>query len=443
MENVIQVDDKYALAFGFTWVTLDPIESRSSQLTNFRTEYQAKWYATIKVNGSENIGHAKNLTIPKKLKVLSAAGQLATHARFIGQSVLLLLEDDNHVDTSHADNDVAVIGLLNGNVIIDVFVKASQVQKLRQDFLDQCVRASVEFMTIGHVLTINQVEQEFTWQNLLPEKNRTTKWSLSNKTKQVIVKPLKKDIPGWILWITVLLLLFCAFGYYYQAHAEEKERLRMLMLSKQQPNPENIYRDSVNSLLASDFVLAETIAKTIKHDLKTFPTELAGWRLEKIFCDVQSGCIATWNRKFGTFKEFIARAPSTWGKISIGSDRSKLSHAIPITYEKKKLDPKDKWPLDRDLRIIVVSQWQKYESLKFDAIMNPVSLIGVPPSVQPQLAASSPYATWAASWEIRGAPWWTMEAVENFPNNMVFESAEIIISDEVRFNMKGTAYVQK
>ncbi|QOU76431.1 hypothetical protein JAB4_059310 (plasmid) [Janthinobacterium sp. HH102] len=443
MENVIQVDDKYALAFGFKWVTLDPIISRGKQLSDLRTDYGARWLATFKINGSENIGYAKKLSVPKKIKVLSGAGQLALHERFIGKSVLVLLEDANHADGGQVENDVAVLGLINGNVVLDAFVKSSHVQKLRQEFLDQCTRAHVEYLTVGQAITIDEVDQEFLWSNLLPVNNITGIGKFYKKPRVVVVRPLNKDLPSWLLWLLLVLILVICGIYYSQVRSDERDRLQRLMLNNQKPDPAKLYADSVNQLLNSDVLVASMAAKILGKELKAFPTQKVGWRLDKISCNSNSGCVARWNRKFGTFAEFIASAPKDWGEIEPSHDGQSLSHSLPIVLTKEKLLKKEEWPTEKGIIISVVSKWQKYSTLKFDASMLPAGLYGVPPSVQPQLAASMPLATWAAVWEIKSAPWWAIDSVEDLPRNMAIESFDLSVGNEITFSMKGIAYVKK
>lgn len=440
MESVIQIDDAHAFAFGMTWLTLDPMMSRASQLKEFRSEYGAQWIAVYKAHGQENLGYAKTLVLPAKIETLSAAGQVAISDACRGKTVLVLLEEEG---SAGEGSDVGVIALINGNVVHDAWVKAAGVEEIRQKFQEQCARAGTEFVTMGRTFTLPGVEQRLEWSDLLP-KPRGTGMAKFKKVASVPVVALKADIPGWVL-VLVLSLGLIVVGFWFWDHTmAEKNRRSHFLMQQKAPDPAQLYAASAAKLLAQPILPAGQALRELKSQLKEkkFPMQLAGWDLVRLDCS-SAGCAALWTRKFGTYQEFVDRAPKEWGQVQLFNDGTKIAHAVPFKLTPGVLPAADKWPTERDFELKVLSQWQRYSDVKFKGDLQPIALMAVPPSVQPQAAASLPNAIWAMKWNVKDTQWWMSEALFNLPNNVSIESVSLVFGPEINFNAEGKVYVRK
>lgn len=441
MQPVIQIDDKHAFAFGLSWQTLDSMMSRSSQINEMRQNFEAHWIASFKVHGQENIGYAKGLVLPPNVLTLSAAGQVALSEICYGKTVLVLLEEEGEQGQT---NDVGVVGLINGNVIHDGFVKTSEVEDIRRRFMEQCARAGAEFMTMGKTITLPPVQKPLEWSDFLPPPPGKGFARFKNKAA-VPVNALKADIPRWVLLSVIGALLGGAGIWYWQEASAESDRLRLLSLQNQAPDPAQLYTDSAAKLLAEPMLPARLTFAEIRKQLKElkFPSELAGWRLETIVCGVP-GCSVSWIRKEGTFAEFVERAPATWGEVHLDPSGNRVFHNAPIKLTTTTLQPADKWTTEREFRLTEYSKWQKYSVVKFDPAVGQRALMGVPASVQPNLAATLPNAVWALDWAVREAEWWTSDAFDTMPPDATVETVTLSYSGGViKFEAKGKIYVRK
>jgi len=441
METVIQIDDRYAFAFGLQWQTLDTMMSRSSQITELRQNFEARWMASFKINGQENIGYAKSLTPPAKITTLSAAGQVALSEACKGKTVLVLLEEAGQEGQL---NDVGVIALINGNVVHDAFVKTSDVAEIRQRFKVQCARAETEYVTMGKVLTLTDVPHRLDWADLLPPP--PGKGMARFKTvPSAPITVLKADIPSWVLWATVGTLVVGAGAWYWQQAAADSDRLRMLSLQNKAPDPAQLYAQSAALHLTQPIMNANVVVRELRNQLKEtkFPMRFAGWTLTKIDCGIP-GCSALWTRAEGTFREFVDRAPASWGEIYLNPDGKRLMHNVPVKLSRATLKPATEWTTEREFLLTEFSKWQRYEAAKFAATLKPISLMAVPPSVQPQVAAALPGAIWAAGWEVTDAQWWMSEAMDSMPNNVTVDIVSLSFNGtQVNFNAGGKVYVRK
>jgi hypothetical protein len=440
METVIQIDDRHAFAFGLQWQTLDTMMSRSSQIAELRQNFEARWMASFKIQGQENIGYAKSLTPPAKIKTLSAAGQVALSEACKGKTVLVLLEEAGQGGQL---NDVGVVALINGNVVHDAFVKTSEVAEIRRRFKEQCARAETEFVTMGKAITLADVPNRLDWVDLLPPPPGKG-LARFKAVPSAPITVLKADIPSWVLAAVVGTLVIGSGIWYWQQSAAENERLRMLAFHNKAPDPAQLYAQSAAQLLAQPVMNANVVVRELRTQLKEtkFPMRFAGWTLAKIDCGLP-GCSALWTRAEGTFREFVDHAPASWGEIQLNPDGKRLMHNLPVKLSSSVLKPATEWTTEREFLLTEFSKWQRYEAAKFAATLKPVSLMAVPPSVQPQAAAALPNAIWAAGWEVTDAQWWMSEAMDTMPNNVTVELVSLSFNGtQVNFNAGGKVYVR-
>jgi len=441
METVIQIDDRYAFAFGLQWQTLDTMMSRSSQIAELRQNFDARWMASVKINGQENIGYAKSLSPPAKITTLSAAGQVALSGACKGKTVLVLLEEAGQEGQL---NDVGVIALINGNVVHDAFVKTSEVAEIRQRFKVQCARAETEFVTMGRAITLTDVPHHLDWSDLLPPP--PGKGMARFKTVPAApITVLKADIPSWVVAAVAGTVVIGSGLWYWQVSAADNERLRMLALQNKAPDPAQLYAQSAAQFLAQPVMNANVVLRELRTQLKDtkFPMRFAGWTLAKIDCGIP-GCSAAWNRAEGTYRDFVDRAPASWGEVQLHPDGNRLMHNVPVKLTKAVIKPASEWTTEREFMLSEFSKWQRYEAANFMAKLKPVSLIAVPPSVQPQVAAALPTAIWAAGWEVKDAQWWMSDAMDSMPNNVTVDLISVLFNGtQVNFNAEGKVYVRK
>lgn len=441
MQTVIQIDDRHAFAFGLQWQTLDTMMSRSSQIAELRLNAQARWMASFKVHGQENIGYAKNLTPPAKIKTLSAAGQVALSEACRGKTVLVLLEE---VGQEGQLNDVGVVALINGNVVHDAFVKTSEVADIRRRFKEQCARADTEFATMGKTITLTDVSHHLDWSDFLPPP--PGKGLARFKTVPAApITVLKADIPSWMLGAVVGTLVIGSGIWYWQESAAESDRLRLLASQQQAPDPAQLYAQAAAQHLAQPVMFANVVLRELRTQFKelNFPMRRAGWTLAKIDCG-PPGCSASWTRAEGTYREFVERAPASWGQVQLNPDGNRLAHNVPVKLPLAPLKPVAEWTAEREFMLTEFSKWQRYEEAKFAAKLKPISLMAVPPSVQPQQAAELPNAIWAAGWAVQDAQWWMSEAMDTMPNNVTVELVSLVFDgNQVKFNAEGKVYVRK
>lgn len=437
METVIQIDDRHAFAFGMTWLAVDPMISRGSQLKEIRAGHSAKWIASSKVFGQESIGYAKDLILPTGIETLSAAGQVALSAACKGKTVFVLMEEEGH---DGAGNDVGIVAMIDGHIKHDAWVKVSGVEELRLAFQQQCARAGTVFETVGHTITL-PVSQQLHWDDLLP-KPRATGLGKFKSVEAVRVLPLTADIPTWVL-LTVVSVAAIGIGlWFWNSSVAEKNRIRKLSMRPSAPDPAQLYAVAATQYLAQPVLPAAQVIRELRTQLKEFPVQLAGWNLTRIDCTA-AGCGALWTRKFGTYKEFVDRAPKAWGEVQLHSDGTKIAHAVPVKLATAALPAQTSWPAERAFILDVVSKWQKYSDVKFKADLQAPALMAVPPAVQPQAAAAFPNAIWAMKWGVKDSQWWMSEALFNLPDNVTVDSVSLVFGPEINFNVEGKVYVHK
>lgn len=432
MAHVIQINDRHALAFGLSWQVLDPMESKAKQTRSIRAE-GAKWQASFKSDGEVNFGSAKELRLPAKLKTLSGAGQAAIHPEWKGKTVLILLEEPGH---EGQPNEVAVIGLLKGNVLYDLLVPVDEVRSIRQSFFSDCERANTHPQTIGKSITMYPVEMPFAWDDLLPRKK-----GKFGSTETVAVTPLRADLPNWVV-PTVVMAIVAGGGYsYYQQEAEKALKRK---LSSQKVDPLVLYEQSVSQLLAQPVAPAAETLQVLREQLKDMPTQIAGWQLTSINCSATGSCLVEWDRKEGTYKEFLEYAPKDFGSVNLQPEGLKLVHSLQFTFPQKPLPARDKWPSEQDFILETVSKWQRYWDIDFKPAMRAPQLMGVPPSVTPAAVMGSPNAVWASNWDVKGAKWWMAEGLDTLPENVALTNVVVsYAANEINFEAGGLAYVRK
>jgi hypothetical protein len=431
--QVIQINDRHALAFGLDWIVLDPMLSKDKQTAALRRK-GANWQALCKATEEPNFGFAANLALPPRLKTLSGAGQAAIHPRIRGKTVLLLLEEPG---PEGSENEVAVVGLLRGNVVIDRLVHASEVHSIRQSFFESCARADAKFKLFGRTITVDPVEEAFSWTDLLPPSRKEKRKGQT----AVPISALRADLPNWVVPAVAAAAAIGVSYYWYGAHSAEKLRLK---LQAKKADPMLVYAQAAKALLSQPIVPAGEALFAMRAQLRDIPTAFAGWNLTSINCDVSGACVFEWNRKLGTYQEFVERAPKKWEGISLAPEGNKISNGYQVAMPKKSLPPREKWPLEIDFIRDTVSRWQRFSDIGFKPTLKSATLAAVPPSIQPATVMASPAAIYSAEWDVRSAKWWMAEGLQSLPATVGLSSLSLHFTPtDVLFDAGGTAYVRK
>jgi hypothetical protein len=453
MSKRIGIGDGYALAFGFSWQALDPLESTSDKRKEF-VEQGKRWEATFRVGKTEYIGVSQDdLTPIPKVKTLAGAAQVAIHPELRGKTVLVVIEEPNAGD---GDNEVAVVGLLNGNVVIDDYVTARDFHELAGQFKTRCTRANQPFAVVGRTITLGPVSAELSWNALAPQKPKGIFKRLVAPPNGIKVRSLNTPMSVRVLSVAGVAVVFLGIFWAYDNHQQALKAKELAARQETLHRLPTMYADSVNQLLNSPVLLANSAFGQIRAELREFPTSIAGWRLAKITCEADGTCTATWNnlRKVGTNREFVEAAPKSWGVVQLSNSGETLTHLLPIRLKKHILLDKQRWPDEHAFLLKHFSQWQRYWLLGFHPeLESSAHIMGVPSGVDPRAAEAYPTATWATKWAIKNTPWDLSDGFDsaaekgdgNLPDNVTVEKIAINFGtdNKVLFEAEGQVYARK
>lgn len=452
MSKRIGIGEKYALAFGFSWQTIDELESLSSQRKRLMAQGMT-WEAMFKSGDHEFIGSAKHDFTPIKGKsTLAGAAQMATHPRLAGRTVFIIMEQPIE---NEEFNEVAVVGLINGNIVIDDYTTTDHAKRLRVEFSDRAKRSEVGFEMVGKSLTQGPVIEQFDWEDFRPAAGR-----LFPKTKglsAIRVKPLEPKIATKIALAALTgIAVFSAIWFYIDHQQAEKARkIEQATLARKNSGPMQ-YANSVSEILATPVLAAGTTFAALREAIGDGETKRNGWRLKNITCSSSGTCSATWENDLGiaNFREFTDSAPKEWGVIELNHDGTELSYKLPVALPLRALPPSKAWPDTRSFLLNGFSQWQKYWVVGFhpELAKEPV-LMGLPSGVDQHAAEAFPNATWAIKWSIKKTPWYLSEGFDsssehsesNLPGSVTVESISINFEKDqtVLFDAEGQVYVRK
>jgi hypothetical protein len=452
MSKRIGIGGKYALAFGFSWQTIDELESLSSQRKKLMSQGMT-WEAMFKAGDHEFIGSAKHDFAPiKGTTTLAGAAQMAMHPRLAGRTVLIIMEQPVE---NEEFNEIAIVGLINGNIVIDDYTNTDHAKRLRVEFSDRAKRSEVGFEIVGKSLTQGPVVEDFDWADFRPAASR---WFPKTKGMPAIpVKPLEPKIVTKIaLAALVGIAAFSAIWFYIDYQQVEKTRkAEQAALARKNSGPIK-YTQSLKELLSAPVLPASSTFAAVREAIGDIETKRNGWRLKNIKCLATAGCSAIWENdlSIANYREFTDAAPKEWGGIVLNHDGTELSHKLPLALPLRALPSAKSWPDTRSFLLNGFSQWQKYWVLGFHPeLAKEPAIMGLPSGVEQQAAESFPDATWAIKWSIKKTPWYLSEGFDsssehpesNLPGSVTVESISINFEKDqtVLFDAEGQVYVRK
>lgn len=460
MSKRIQINDSIAFAFGFSWVGLDPVESKGAKLSELLGQGN-RWQASFKRGKTEYLGVSKDDFTPlPKIKTLSGAALMANHPQLAGQTVWIVMEEPSVENSSEegdsapaledraAQSEMVVVGLLNGNIVIDDYVNKAGYLKHMAAFNERCSKAKVKYTTVGASYTLGHVSHQFAWNDFLPSK----------VSKAVAVKTLEPSMHGRAL-IGLGVIVACSglvWGYVAWDN-EQKEKAERDRRAQAARNIPALYTAAVAQILAQPVVRANSAFAELRGKLAQLPTRHVGWDLEQIECTANTaGCTATWANKknLGTNRGFAEAAPKEWGEITFAPSGQSLTHSLPFKLSKTPLPSRDSWPTVREFLLKQFSQWQSYWIVKFHPELELAPhIVGIVPGLQERDAAELPDATWATNWSIKDTYWDLSEGFDkspekgdaNLPDSVTLERVILKPTAErqLKFDAEGIIYERK
>jgi len=454
MSKRIGIGDNYALAFGFSWQPIDPLESSGSQRKQLIAQGML-WEASFKTtrNQVEFIGASREDFAPiKNVTTVAGAAQMAKHPRLAGRTVFIVMEDV--VEGAHY-NEVAVVGLINGNIVVDDYTTTQFLGKLRAEYRDKVANTNRQFEVVGKSVTLGALAESFSWNDFKPTKSGF--FGKDTDLPAIHVKSLEPKIAPAIVWGAVisLALMGAAWGYTDYTAAQEARKAAARLKEQQNSGPIR-YSKSIVNLLAEPVMPANSTFAILREALQGLEVERSGWHLSRVNCSQDGSCSATWGNylNLANYRDFVAGAPKEWGTIALNIKGDELSHKLPTKLPMRKLPAQTTWPDLRTFLMSGFSEWQKYWVLSFhpDLPAEPI-VMGVPSGVDAKAAIEFPDAVLATKWTIKHTPWYLSELFDksiehpaaNAPDSMTVENITINIEKDqsVLFDAEGKIYVRK
>lgn len=445
---VVTIEGRHQVAFGLSWRVIDQLVSRNGVIKELKRD-GAKLQASFRTDRHlENIGALK--ASAQKGKTLSAAGQVATHPHIRGATALVVLEEEG---TQIASGLVGIIGMQDGNVILDALVSTAEAPAVIVSYTDLLARNGRSFLLFGTIHTSNIAAaaaraegamRPFTWADLLPAR-RGKPWQ---RSAAVYLAPLKTDRGLKLAAIGAVSVAALGAGLYVADWLEEKAEADRLFTERQKQDPKYLYQQSIKQFMATPRVLLADAMPAIREAVGPLDVQRKGWKLKTIVCG-QAGCSATWTRAFGTFDDFMSDAPAEWLPVVPSEDLGTLTHQFPISLPKRVLPDRTRWPTQAAFLQTEASRWQRMKKLNLAISLGKPELRALPnggggsPATQAAYAAV-PDAIRGANWTIAKANWLLSEAFELAPETMALESLTLTFTGkDVVFDANGVSYVTK
>ena len=431
--RVFRINPAQSVLFGMSWRAYDAFESRHAQIIEWQGQGFA-WSATYKTGNDTQVGLIPDtFDHPAKGRLYSAAALVALNKQVQGRNAIAFFI---------SDNDVGIVGIVDGFVVLDVCVPREDVPAQRNSFAQRC--GDKPYVAVGPA-ELGLFEETLEWGDLIAGVKR------SSLGKARVVK-FKSDRATWIVvGLTAMVLLGIA-GYYLKAHLDQAEAIRLLDKANFANDPIRKYEQSVARFLSNTRGVPQVAPniKVLRDLVGSIQVNRAGWNLAKINCVMgQQSCTGEWaldSTKLGTFASFKAAQPAlpTDWKVQYGPDVSTLEAKIPLPAAMGPLPPKNLWPTFQDFLLTEASRWQEAHSLGLNIEIRPAEVQVLDVVIQPQLLENNLNAIHAAKWLLTGRPWWIAEVFDKAPENVTLERIDIINSgSEITFNAEGKIYARK
>lgn len=458
MSKRLAVNDSLAFGFGFTWQALDPVESRNAKLAELLAQGN-KWQASFKRGRDEYLGVTKDDLSPlPKIKTVSGAALMASHPKLAGQTVLIVMEeptDEHLIDGAGAGrpgqaghSEIIVVGLVNGNIVVDDFVDKAGFNKHRAAFIERCTKAKLAYTTVGTSYTLGSVAQSYRWDDFLPAK----------ASKAPAVKALEPSLQGRVL----TGVLVCAVGFglvwgYVAWDSAQKEKAERQRRAREARNLPALYTAAVAEVLDRPTLRANTAFAELRTKLQNFPTLREHWTLKTIQCTADTAsCLAVWENRsgLGTNRGFASAAPKEWGEITFDPSGRTASHVMPFKLSTVRLPAREKWPTGKDFMLRPYSEWQSYWVVGFHPeLASQPAIVGHVAGLDDGAAAELPDATWSIPWSIKATPWDLSDGFDadpkkgesSLPDSVTVERIGLLLDAEkqLKFDAEGAVYVRK
>ncbi len=441
--ETLPISKGLTLSFGLSWEQHDPYSgSEHNQIMRWKTDGYAH-AARYKHLGGRVYGllRATPTAMPDK-GLIAGAGVIATHPKLQGKTGLVLLP----IEDAARGKLVICVGLRVGVVVLDRLVLPDQVSDVRNDFLkDHTPGDTLE--TWGDTST-SQITHAFTFDDLTPAR-RTGGQAVALETLSSSRWPL---IAGGA--VTAMIVLAGGLELWLTLAEEGAKRRAMLELSSK--TPVAMYTAEIAKWLARPISPVPESLELAWNSFKDFPTDHAGWTLERITCapTPSVACAVQWHRREGTLAEFRQLAPPDWHSIiPVGQDGIAMS--IDLALPEGKLDLSG-WPPVNTYRDSLLSHWQFLAPGGWQATVGAPAQQAVPVSFnadQLQGIATMPDAPLGMVVTVKEMAWDFAEPTD--PDSPVSRARlgrameltsplEIVFNGKtVTFSFTGTAYVHK
>lgn len=457
MSKRLAVNDSIAFAFGFTWQALDPVESRSAKLSLLFGQGN-KWQASFKRGRVEYLGVTKDDLSPiPHIKTVSGAALMASHPELAGRTVWIVMEEpaDEQFGEGMAierpgrgtQNDIVVVGLVNGNIVVDDFVDRAGYNRHRAAFAERCTKAKLAYTTVGTSYSLGGVSQSYVWDDFLPAK----------ASKAMPVRPLEPGLQGRVLLgLTLFALAFGLVWAYVAWDNEQKQLAERQRRSREARNLPALYTAAVEELLGRPVLRANTVFAELRGKLGDLPSSVERWALKSIQCKAETAaCVAVWENRFGlgTNRGFAAAAPKEWGEIAFDPSGRTVSHALPFKLTTARLPERTAWLTSREFMLKPYSEWQSYWVVGFHPeIAAQPHVVGRVTGLDDGTAADLPNVTRAIAWSIKATPWDLSDGFDtdpgkadsSLPDSVTVERIELRMDAEqhLKFDAEGDIYVR-
>lgn len=401
----------------------------------------AKFAVRFKVDGEDNIGVSgtAELDAYKGCKFFSVAALVALDKEFNGSTAIFLLENPDAEDGSGF-----AIGLISGNVVLDLSFKPDEIENVFSKFEEICIRINSEFILAGDVAPFGrEIQSPCCLSHIVGKKN----------AKKIAFAELKNDRSliffGIALGIMVLILLANGVWGYYQK--TEADLIRQVEAMKS--TPEYVYGEAAKKYIHEDFVVASDALSTIGATVGSIPISIDGWALVSLKCNLDA-CQSNWKSIGGTYERFQQAAPGDWknfryadgGKDALG-DLKSLYCDIPAVQPRSKLPLASLWPTAEEFTLEMGKIWQSKAASGFTGTLKVSELKGVPPGLSVTTLSLVPGAVHAMPWEFRDQEWKVAkEVIQAYPENVTITEFSVRIdttNKKVLLSASGDGYVRK
>lgn len=426
-----------------TWHVLDPFgkklfgHEKIDELIAEGFKYSVKF----KSDGEDNIGVSGPADIDayKGCKLYSIAAMVALDKEFSGSTTLVLMENPEADDESGF-----AVGLISGNVVLDLSFKHQELEQICSRFDEICNRVSREFILTGDIAPPGkEIGRHCTLNELVSKKS----------AKKIVFVELKSERTLVFLgigfaFVVLLLLANGAWDYYKKS---ERDLLRQVEAMKS--TPEYVYGEAAKSYVQQDFVIANKAVSVIEGAVGGLPVTIAGWNLVSLKCGSEL-CLATWKSVGGTYDSFQQAASSDWknfryaegGKDALG-DLKSLYCDIPVQLPKSKLPLSSLWPNSDEFSLEVGKAWQSKSGTGFSGNLKTPELKGVPPGLTSSTLSIVPTAVFAMPWEFRDQDWVVAKSVlREYPDTVTLTDFSVrvdMVNKKILLSASGDGYVRK